>query len=183
MSIFKSQWIVIKIKKLDEKQYLYLVFFKEYWFLHVSKKKKAKEKSLDVGYNFHCEIITASSKNIHTISNIKIKNFYIAENKRYKEIEKFLSFLSYLNKEIPSGSPHDEIFHSLEIFLSSPDQSYESFVLLQLKVSEILWILALQHNDKTLQKILNFITQKHYSEIIKLRNIPEDVLKKLESII
>lgn len=183
MSVFKSQWIVTKIKKIDEKGYLYLVFFRDYWFLWVSKRKKAKEKSLDLGYNFNCEIHTSSSKNIHTISNMRIRNFYISENKWYKEIEAFLWFLNFLTKEIPEGNPHEEIFESLEIYLSSSHQSFESFLLLRIKAKEILWNLEIWHSDETTRKILKFISNKSYKEIIKLRNIPEESKKFLEKLL
>lgn len=183
MSIFKSKGIVLKIIKIGEKESLFQIFFLDYGLLSVKKKKKSREKAIDIWQLISCEIITHNTREIHSIWNIKITAFFYAENTPYENIELYLKLLSYLKQEIPQWNPHAEIFESIEIFLLSSQQSRESLILLFLKVQDILWNLQIENSDEIIRKILKFISLRHYREIIKLKNIPEDTLKKLEQML
>jgi len=179
MSIFKTTWVVLQTKKLSEKEFLYCVFFMEYGILWVKKQKKVREKPIDTGYLFHCEIITSNKTSIHIIWNIKVLWNYGIENKSYHDIESFLKLLWKIKSEIPVWNPHSEIFHVLSVCISQNLNSWK-ILLMHLKVIAILWNLPDQNSDEVTEKTLKFIHKYSFKEILKLWEIPEDVKKKLE---
>ena len=79
MSIFKTEGIVLQVGKYSEKELYYKIFFRDYGILTVTKKKKVREKTIDIGYFISLEIITSSQKNVHTIGNIRVKCFFTSE--------------------------------------------------------------------------------------------------------
>lgn len=102
MNVFKTSGVVLKVQKQNDKQLLYSVFFRDYGKLLVSKKKKTREKPLDIGYCITCEIITKSSKDIHTIGNIKILSEFNHTLKDFQTIQKYLEIIHTILKEIPT---------------------------------------------------------------------------------
>ena len=72
MSIFKTKWIILKIHKIRDKDFLYTIFSKDYWKIMCNKKFSKKEKTLDLWYLINFEIITKENVSIHKIKNIKI---------------------------------------------------------------------------------------------------------------
>lgn len=184
MSIFKTLWIVLQVGKYSEKELYYKVFFKDYGILTVKKKKKLREKPVDMGYLISCEIITHSEKSIHTIGNIKILSFYDTKEKPYSEIEAFMKFLSKIKKDIPEWNPHYEIFNILsEIISIQNSMTYIELLLAELKILAIFWNLPDTHIDITVQKILKFIHSHGIKDIFRLKWIPEDVAKSLEQML
>jgi hypothetical protein len=75
--------------------------FRDYGVLTVKKRKKAREKPIDIGYFIHCEIITHKEKTVHTIGNILIDSFFETQGRSYEEIESFLRILARVKKEVP----------------------------------------------------------------------------------
>jgi len=184
MSIFKTEWIVLQLKKIDEKEIFYKVFFRDYGILSVKKKKKAREKPIDWWYFIACEIITQYEKNIHTIGNIKIKSFFQTEWKSYNDIASFLKILWHIKQELPEWSPHYEIYDILVLFIQNEKHiTSVSLLLTQLKIKQCFWNLPDTHIDQTTQKILKFIHTHHYKDILRLKEIPEETQKKLEQML
>jgi len=87
-----------------------LVFFENYGKLVVMKKKKSREKALDIGYMFNCEISTREGRDIHTMHNIKILHYFDYKDRPFSEIENFMKLLSFVNKNLPEGNPIFEVF-------------------------------------------------------------------------
>ena len=151
---------------------------------NVKKQKKTREKPVDIGYFIHCEIITHQAKAVHTIGNIKIHWFFETKNRSYSEIELFLKILSLIKKEIPEWSPHYEIYDMLELMIDSQDSlNIDKLILTHIKTTSCLWNLWDSHPDETTTKILKFIHQNKYSQIMRLWNIPEESKKHLENLL
>jgi len=181
LNVFKTKGIVLKVKKQNEVQSLYTIFFHDYGILTVQKKKKSREKPLDIGYVVQCEIITKSSHDIHTIGNIKILSQFIYENREYKSIELYLRLIQYILKEIPKWVPQAEIFSLLKyISENSKVLWYTHLVLLYIKVQYILWNMWTHSLNLTVQKILRFIEKTKAPEICKLSGVNSDILAELE---
>ena len=184
MSIFKTQWIVLQVWKYSDNELFYKVFFKDYGILTVKKRKKAREKPVDIGYLISCEILTHNQKTIHTIGNIKIISFFDTKQRPYSEIEAFLKLLVQIKKEIPEWNPHFEIFDILFWAVSHQEKlNFQKILLTRLKIISCLWHLSDEHNDVTCQKILKFIHSHSYKDILRLWNIPEETGKKLEHLL
>lgn len=159
------------------------MLFRDYWILTVSKKKKVREKPIDIGYLVSCEIITKKDRDIHTIGNIKILSCFRSEWKKYKDIEDFLKILVRILKEIPEGNPHYEIYDLLSHCINEEETINSSKILLtHLKIIAILWNLADTHPDHVTDKTLKFLHKYHYKEILKLWDIPENAKKYLEKL-
>jgi len=181
MSFFKTQWIVLQVGKYSEQELFYKMLFRDYGILTVKKKKKVREKPIDVWYLVSCEIVTHSEKKVHTIGNIRIKSFFQSEWKSYSEIESFLTLLSKLKKELPEWSPHYETYDILSRFIELWDIHH--LLLTHLKLTQLLWNLPDTHSNETVQKILKFIHSHSYKDILRLKNIPEETQKKLEHLL
>lgn len=181
MSIFKTQGIVLHVGKYSEKELLYTVFFRDYWILKVKKKKKLREKPIDVWYYINCEVMTHSEKRVHTVGNIGIKCFFVSEGKTYKEIELFLRLIQQISSQIPQWNPHYEVYDILSQYIQ--DGQHCSIILTYLKILQCLWNLGDTHRDMNTQKVLKFIHSHHYKDVLKLKNIPEDTRKNLEQML
>lgn len=180
MSVFKTQWIVLRVGKISEKELFYKVLFRDYGILTVTKKKKTREKPVDIGFHISCEIITHNKKTVHTIGNIKILHFFETKEKAYSEIEAFLIIIWKVQKQLPEGFPHREIYDIFSLFLSQENIKAQTLLLTNLKITQALWNLNDIHKDITTQKILKFIHSSHYKDILRLWKIPEETLKNLE---
>ena len=183
MSIFRAEWIVLQVIKFSDSELLYKIFFREYWILTVKKKKKTREKPIDIGYIISWEIHTKTQQEIHTIGNIKILAFFETTNIRYTEIERFLKILSKVYKELPSWSPHLELFDVIYSCIKDHlHYSSTKFLLTELKVIQCFWELPDTHRDIVTQKILKFIHKNHHRDIMRLTGIPRSTLQYLECI-
>lgn len=135
MHVFKTEGIVLRMGKVSEKELWYKIFFREYGILMVQKQKKIREKPIDIGYHISCEIITHEHKKAHTIGNISVLRYFESEKKCYKEIELFLKTLSFLQKNLPDGVPHHELYACMrEILCLKESSSSQKPVLLALKI-------------------------------------------------
>ncbi len=181
MAIFKTQWVVLQVWKYSENSLYYKIFFRDYGILTVAKKKKAREKPIDIGYLISCEVITKQKDSIHTIGNIKIISYFETKDTAYNKIESFLKLLWYIKKNLPTGSPHYEIFDILYLYIPiSNSQNSQKYILTYLKIVSSLWELWATHKNETTAKILKFIHATKYSDILRLWAIPQESLKHLE---
>lgn len=184
MSIFKTQWVVIQVWKYSDNELYYKILFRDYGILTVKKRKKAREKPVDIGYLISCEIITHHAKTVHTIGNIKISAFFETKNRPYSEIESFLTILALIKKQLPEWSPHYEIYDILSLAIDLQETLHsQKFLLTHLKIIAALWNLWEIHSDETTKKILKFIHTNKYQDIIRLWNIPDETQKYLEWLI
>lgn len=184
MSIFKADGIVLQVIKLSEKELMYKVLFRDYGILQVKKRKKTREKPIDIGYLISSEIITRNEQNIHTVWNIKILHFFETTWRNYHDIERFLKILSLVQKELPPWSPHYEMYDIFSILIKNPlNSTSHKLLLTQLKLIQCLGNLPEKHNDITTQKVLKFLHTHHFKDILRLGTIPIDTQKKLEQML
>ena len=176
--------MVLKIKKVNEKEFLYTVFFQDYGKLTVTKKKKGKEKPIDTGYTINCEIITKEQRDIHTIWNIQILHQFSCDEKDFQTIQEYLHMIKDILNNIPQGSPHREVFNILEhIAKNSKKLSYTQILLTRIKLKEIVWNISQTWWSTTVQKILKFIENHKIQDILKLTGIDTETLKDLEQLL
>jgi len=184
MSFFKTEGIVLKVTKISEGEVLYRILFRDYGILSVTKKKKIREKPIDIWYLVNCEIITKKDRNIHTIWNIKIVSYFRSEVRKYQDIEDFLKILVHIYKEIPEGSPHYEIYDILSLCIrSEQDMTSSKILLTHLKIISVLWNLPEKHQDPHCEKTFKFLHKYSYKEILKLWDMPEEIKKALEKVL
>ncbi len=188
MSIFKTQWIILKIKKQEEKNNLYTIFTSDYWKILTSKKLVLKEKTLDLWYLINFEIEVKEWVNIHKIKNIKISWEFNSFWKPYSIIHSFLESLNIVTTKLPEKLAHLEVFHTLETLVkyekvTSNTLTQQKIILIQLKILDLLWTLNIEHDDVTVKKILLYIHKNKSGEILKLVWISKEVEKKLDEII
>ena len=184
MSIFKADGIVLQVIKLSEKELMYKVLFRDYGILSVKKKKKAREKPVDIWYLISSEIVTKQGRNIHNIWNIKILNFFEGSETSYSNIEHFLKILSFVLKELPPWSPHYEIYDIMSLLIKDQKHlSSQRLILTHLKLIQCFGSLTETHSNQTTQKILKFLHTHHYKDILRLWEIPEEALKNLKQML
>ena len=185
MNFFKSEWIILSLKKINEKEVLYKIFFREYGKILVKKQKKNREKNLDVWYRISCEIITyENSKNpLPCISNIKILSYFKTDWKTYWEIEGYLKTLAYVEKQLPEWLPHWEIYDTVQYLHTDTVFTHVSYLLIHLKILAYSWDIEVSKHETILYKIIRFIETKPIEEIIKLKQIPQDIETKLEKLL
>lgn len=184
MHVFKTQGIVLRMGKISERELWYKIFFQEYGVLMVQKQKKVREKPIDIGYHISCEILTHEQKKSHTIWNIAVLRYFESKDRPYQEIELFLKNIALLQKNIPDGVPHQELFLTLKEILSLGETlRYQKMLLLSLKIQALLGNLPENHTDITSQKILRFIHQSSSKDILRLAEISEEVKKNLEQML
>jgi len=184
MGIFKTEWVVFQVFKATEKEIQYTVFFKDYGVLRVSRKKKNKEKSIDIWQHISCEVLTSHSKSLATLSQISIISSFQSVERTYSELEKFLKILALIYKELPYWSPHYEIFNLLTVMIAYWDKiNVQQLIITSLKIVWIVWNLPDKNSDPLVQKILKFIHTHSYSDILRLGKIPEETQKKLEQLL
>jgi len=183
MAYFKTEWLVLKVKKISENQSLYIIFFKDYGILTVSKKKKIREKPIDSWYLISCEIITKKTQEIHLIGNIHIIAFFSAAETEYKTVKGFLYLLHKVHSELPHGNPHYEIYNIVSLSLRNTLFSHYDLVLLaHLKIMSFLGNLSDTHSSPITDKTLKCIHKYNYRELCKLWKIPIETKKDLEKI-
>jgi len=176
--------MVLQVWKYSENSLYYKIFFREYGILTVTKKKKVREKPIDIGYLINCEVITSSKSSVHTIGNIKIIAFLETSGISYTQIESFLKLLYYIKKNIPDWSPHYEIFDILNTYIpKSNSWNIQLYILTHLKIISCLWELPDTHSDITSSKILKFINTSKYTDILRLWEIPEENIKHLKKML
>lgn len=180
MSIFKTKWIILKIEKIKDKEFLYTIFTNDYWKIRCNTKLTKNEKTLDLWYLINFEIYTKENVSIHKIRNIKILSEYSTQNKSFSEINTYLIILSILNNNTPSWSPIYELFDLIEIINQRKDINEIQLILSKLKIISILWELNENNSDPTISKILKFINASKIEQILKLSWINEELKNKLD---
>ncbi len=161
-----------------------MVFFRDYGRLLVAKKKKAREKPLDIWYCINCEIITQEWRDIHTIGNIHVTSQFSYEKKSFHEIQSYLELLHLIKTQIPSGTSHWEIYNIIEsITQRSEGLSEVSLLLTHLKILLVLGNISTEHTDETIQKILLFLNSHKISDIMKLTWVTPQIQQELQKLI
>lgn len=188
MSIFKTQGIILKIKKQEEKNNLYTIFTADYWKILTSKKLVLKEKTLDLWYLINFEIEVKHWVNIHKIKNIKIIWEFNSFWKKYSIIHSFLELLQIINTKLPEKLSHLEIFSTLETLikyekLTWNELTQQKIILIQLKIIDLLGTLHLENQNPTIKKILHYIHKNSSGEILKLTGINEEIENELKTIV
>lgn len=181
MLIFKSSWIILKIHKVNEKDFLYTIFTQEYGKIMCQKKYSKTEKSLDIGYVIQFEIETKEDKKVHKMRNIKILSDFAPTNKSFDVLQNYLELLAMILKNIPEWVQTYGILDIIEIIHAYENITADKIVLSKMKLLHIFWTLPYEHTNETTHKVLKFIHVKSISEIFKLWTIPEDIKKDLES--
>lgn len=168
MSIFKSQWVILKIKKIEEKKHLYTILTSDYWKILCNKKFSSREKSLDLGYLINFEIEVKKWVNIHNIKNIKIISEFESIWKKYSTIENFLILLNIVHLKLPEKLVNLEIFNALRIIIKNKKLDSSKLILSQLKILNILGLLGLESKNLIIKKILYFINNNNIENVLKL---------------
>jgi len=181
--IFKTKWIILKIHKVDEKDYLYTIFTFDYWKILCQKKINKKEKTLDLWYVINFEIETKETRKVHKIRNIKISSEFQTENKNFTLIHQYLELLWIVLRNTPDGVPVSHVLEILEYIHSDHRLSEERILLAKLKCYNTFWILKIEHKNQTIQKILKFIDKNNITEILKLTGINTELKKELEQLL
>jgi len=182
MSTFKDSWIVLKIQKQQDKNFIYTIFSLKFWKIIAVKKVSNKEKTIDLWFHINYEIKT--SDKINKISNIKIINEFDSRNKSFLEINSYLTILKIVLDKTPFWIENNEIFSILNEINKYKNTDIETKnVLASLKIIDILWELDTNNKNPTISKILNFINKNHFNKIIKLTWINEEIKKELQNIL
>jgi len=180
--IFKTKWIILKIHKIDEKDYLYTIFTYDYWKIICQKKLSKSEKTLDLWYIINFEIETKETRKVHKIRNIKILSELNTQGRSFSFIHSYLELLWLILKNIPEWVPIWQILEICEYIHTGINIHEEKILLAKLKCLSIFGILNVQHKNPTIQKILHFVDKNNISEILKLTWINEELKKELEQL-
>jgi len=82
----------------------------------------------------------------------------------------------------PTWVPIYEIIEVIEAILRYENINEIKLILARLKIINILWELDINHENKTVWKILKYINNNRISEILRLGGIDEEVKIELEKI-
>jgi hypothetical protein len=181
MSLFKSKGIVLKKKKLWEKEFLYTLFSYDFWKIDVVKKLSSKEKALDIGYDINFEIKHAKKNGISSIANIKILSEFDVKEKDFKTIQEYLWLIFRIYTKTEKNIPVYEIYNIINI-LNKKDITREKICLTELKLVDIFWELPENHSDETVRKIFLFIRNNNIKDILRLSGIDDEKLTILQQI-
>lgn len=181
MLIFKTHWIILKVHKVWEKDFLYTIFTEEYGKIICQKKISAKEKTLDLGYEIQFEIETKEERKVHKMRNIKILSDFAPSTKNFWVLQKYLEILAYILNNSPDWLQIFGIIEIIQRIHNFENISEEKLLLSFLKVAHIYGNLPEHNADPIVQKILNFIHTKKISEVLRLSWI-EKYKKELEQL-
>lgn len=183
MSVFKSKWIILKYKFLNQKwEILYDIFSLDYGKIQAIKKSSKKEKILDLWNLIDFEIETSLGSNINKIRNIKIINTFYYLETNFNIINIYLEIINLISKNTPEWIIIKEIYDVLFIINTFKNIDYTKLVLSKLKIFSIFWNLNLENKDLIVSKILNFISKNNIEKIFLLTWIDEKILQNLEKI-
>lgn len=190
MSVFKTKWIILKISRIKDTDFLYTIFSYDYGIIKANKKlsktntwRGSRWKALDIWYVINFEISTKEEQSIHHIRNIHIISEFHHENKAFSEINNYLIFLNTILKKIPAWVPNYEVFEIVEKINTEEEIEDTKLILATLKIIQITGELPLENSDVTVKKILNFIHSQKINTILKLTWINEWTKTKLLEII
>lgn len=183
MLIFKSSWIILKIHKVNEKDFLYTIFTQEYGKIMCQKKYSKTEKSLDIWYLIQFEIETKEDKKVHKMRNIKILSDFAPANKSFDVLQNYLELLAMILKNTPEWVQAYWIIDIVEFIHKYEEITADKLLLSKLKLLHIFGTLPYDHQNETIHKTLKFVHNKPISELFKLWTIPEDIKKDLEELL
>lgn len=184
MSIFKDSGIIIKINKLNQKEFLYTIFSNNYWKIVTQKKFSKKEKSLDLWYYINFEIETPKNSNVNKIRSISILSEFSNRNKSFSEINNYLILLNTIFRKTAIWVENKELIEIAKIMNKYNKNDLEiKLILANLKAIDVLWELDIQNKNITISKILNFINKNKIQNILKLSWISSDIKKELQSLL
>ncbi len=183
MSFFKTKWVILAVKKKEWDETIYTFFSFEYGKILIQKKKKIREKPLDIGYVIQCEVVTQDGKSIHKVKNLKIKSQFLYEQREFRIINEYLTLIALIKKLTPDGVPIREIYKVISSLHKLKEISEENIILWELKTLNILGLLKWENENPLIQKLLKFIDQNSVDTIYKLRWIDESLRKELKSLV
>ena len=179
MLIFKTKWIILKINRLKENDFLYTILSEDYWKILCQKKIVSKEKSLDLWYIINFEIVTKEERKIHKIRNIKILSEFKTEWKWFKIINSYLELLNLILRYTPDWVPVLWIILIFKNINSIKDLDEIKIILSKLKILNILWILDIESKNPLVKRILKFIDKNNINDILRLSGINERIKEEL----
>jgi recombinational DNA repair protein (RecF pathway) len=183
MSFFKTKWVILAVKKKEWDDTIYTFFSFEYGKILIQKKKKVREKPLDIGYIIQCEVVTQDGKSIHKIKNLKIKSQFLYEQREFLTINEYLTLIALIKKLTPDWASIPEIYKIISSLHKLKDISEEKIILWELKVLNVLGLLKWENENPLIQKLLKFIDQNSIDTIYKLKWIDEGMRKELKSLV
>ena len=179
MAIFKDTVIVLNKQKQSKWNDIYFVFSKQYWKIICSKKPEKNKRDFWTGTEISVEIEVKENINIHNIRNPKIISEFNYEWLSFILINKYLEIIAYCKRNFPDFVENEVGFNVLKT-LNKVNITKEALLLTHLKLIDINWELPIESDDITTTKILKFVRQNQISNILRLTNIPEYTIKKLE---
>jgi len=184
MSIFNDSAVVLKITKLNNKEFLYTIFTKNFWKILATKKFSNKEKNLDLWYYVNFEIETSKNSDINKIKSIKILSEFLSQDKNYSQINNYLILLNSILKKTAFWVANHSIVEAIkQINIYSKDDLEIKLILANLKIINLLWELDTNNKNPTISKILNFIDKNNIENILKLTWINDEIKKELQNIL
>ena len=100
------------------------------------KKKAAKEKPLDIGYDINFEVHSKKNSSISHIAHIKITSEFDTKGKDFETINAYLTLLSQVYNRSEKAVPIYEVYTLLNE-LHKVDIKPEKILLAQLKLRHI----------------------------------------------
>lgn len=183
MLVFKTKWLLLKIHKTNDKDFLYSIFTQDFGKIICQKKFSTKEKPLDIGYLINFEVETKEERKIHKIRNIKILSQIQHNNTTFWFLNSYLEFINIILKNTPDWVPITQIIPLCETLYRYNILTEEKILLAKLKMYNIFWILPIEHQNKIVTKILKFVNINKFNDVIKLTGIDEEIKKELENIL
>lgn len=183
MFIFKTSWIVLKINKLKENEFLILVFSYDYWKLNLKTNLSKNKKSIDIWYIINFEIYNKKELSINEIKNIKILKEFNYNNKDYEIIILYLNLLKYIFDETTFNNPIFEVYNIIYFLNNYEDITPQKIILTHLKIKNIFWELWIESNNQDIKKILNFISKQNIKTLFKIEQLDFQILDNLKKLI
>jgi len=184
MSIFKDSGIILKIKKQENKDFIYHLMSEKFWKIITIKKLNSKERLVDIWYHINYEIESGVIEKISKIRMIKIINEFNYEGKDFAWINAFLNLINIILKRVEFWVENIKINEIIKEILKYNKSDIEiKLILAWLKIIDILWELPINHKNKTISKILIFINKNNFKNILKLSWINDEIKKELQNIL
>ncbi len=183
MFVFKTSWIILKINKLKENEFLICVFSYDYWKLNLKTNLSKNKKSLDIWYIINFEIYHKKELSINEIKNIKILKEFNYNNKDYEIIILYLNLLKYIFDGTSFNNPIFEVYNTIYFLNNYENITPQKIILTQLKIKNIFWELWVESKNQDIKKILNFISKQNIKTLFKIEQLDFNILDELKKLI
>jgi len=183
MSIFKTSWVILKVEKSINKDFIYTIFSVDYWKIKAVKKISKKEKTLDLWYVINFEVEVKKDISIHKIKSIKIKSEFLDKDKSFDILNNYLILLAKIEKNMIFWIVNKDVFNLIKTVNIYEKINEEKLILTSLKVKHLLWEMATINDNIYVSKILKFVQNNPIDIILKLKNIDEDIKEILKKLI